>query len=69
MGLQNSVREHLLPDILLGLLATPATVVLTVLFQWFPDFFYQPFAELFAPSIAGSLQVLLSVIIEFRAKY
>jgi hypothetical protein len=67
--LQYSVREHLLPDILLGLLAMPTTAVLTILFQWFPEAFYQPFAELIALSIAGSLQALLLVIIAFRAKY
>lgn len=54
--LLNSVREHLLPDILLMLVTFPASLSLGPLYENVPIFFSEPFAQLTWLTLCGAGQ-------------
>lgn len=54
--LLNSVREHLLPDILLMLVTFPASLSVEPLYENFPAFFSKPFVQLTWLTLCGTGQ-------------
>lgn len=65
--LLHSVREHLAPDILLGIVSFPSSLSIEPLYDRWPAFFRAPFMELAWLTVCGALQVAVLYSLSFLA--
>ena len=60
IAMRHSIREHLLPDILLMVASLPTSLSLASAYSAAPSFFARPFAELSYLTLCAVAQVLIA---------
>ena len=67
ISMLHSSREHLLPDVVLYVIALPSSLSLDLFYEMAPDFFSRPFTELTLLTLCVALQCAFLWWLSIRA--